>query len=344
MRAERLPTIDALRGLASLAVCWFHLTNGNERFLPAGPLKTSGEYGWAGVEVFFVLSGFVIPHALSRGKYRLADFGRFALKRITRLDPPYLVNIALVLVLGYLSSKTPGFEGSAFSFEPYRTALHLAYLNAFSGQPWLNPVYWTLAIEFQYYLLMGLFFPLIQTRYAAVLAIAFCALGVYLPKTHLIFHFAALFLMGIVTFRFKERTLSKNAFFFLTACLVAISYASLGLFLSVLGAATALAIAFARLENPPLLFLGAISYSLYLIHVPIGGRLINLSLRLDLGLAGKGLVLLMSLAVAILTAYFFYVLVERPSQRLSARIDYRRTKRALAAGREPLECARSRVG
>ena len=45
---ERLPQLDALRGVASLAVCWFHLTNGNAAFLPDGWLKNSGLYGWLG--------------------------------------------------------------------------------------------------------------------------------------------------------------------------------------------------------------------------------------------------------------------------------------------------------
>jgi peptidoglycan/LPS O-acetylase OafA/YrhL len=76
---QRLPVLDMLRGIASFAVCWFHLTNGNVAFLPAGILKSSGAYGWLGVEVFFVISGFVIPYALERSRYGINDCGTFLL-------------------------------------------------------------------------------------------------------------------------------------------------------------------------------------------------------------------------------------------------------------------------
>ena len=71
-REDRIDTVDSLRGVAVLAVVWFHLTNGNP-MLPSSWLRTSGRLGWLGVEVFFVISGFVIPHALYRANYRLRD-------------------------------------------------------------------------------------------------------------------------------------------------------------------------------------------------------------------------------------------------------------------------------
>lgn len=55
MATEKFHHLDALRGLASLAVCWFHLTLSEA--LPAW-LRLSGAYGWLGVEVFFVISGW----------------------------------------------------------------------------------------------------------------------------------------------------------------------------------------------------------------------------------------------------------------------------------------------
>jgi peptidoglycan/LPS O-acetylase OafA/YrhL len=75
----RIPTLDALRGLASFAVAWFHFTQGSPIAFPA-LLKASGAYGWAGVQMFFVISGFVIPHALQRAKYSGKDFSRFVQK------------------------------------------------------------------------------------------------------------------------------------------------------------------------------------------------------------------------------------------------------------------------
>src|ERR1017187_46026 len=158
---QRLSTLDALRGLAALGVCWFHFTNGNKAFLPDGLLKSSGAYGWLGVEMFFVISGFIIPYTLQRSGYRSSDYGRFLIKRIIRLDPPYLVAILAVIALNYASAASPGFNGPHFNFSLVQVTLHLGYLNVFFGYPWLNPVFWTLAIELQYYLAVGLLFPLI---------------------------------------------------------------------------------------------------------------------------------------------------------------------------------------
>ena len=80
---QRLPVLDMLRGSASFAVCWYHMTNGNDS-LPPSLLKSSGGYSWVGVEIFFVISGFVIPYSLSRSGYQITDCGRFLIKRIVR--------------------------------------------------------------------------------------------------------------------------------------------------------------------------------------------------------------------------------------------------------------------
>ncbi|HEY0172641.1 MAG TPA: acyltransferase family protein, partial [Pyrinomonadaceae bacterium] len=128
-KGGRVGTVDAMRGLASLAVCWFHLTNGNPNFLSDGLLKASGAHGWLGVEAFFVISGFVIPYSLYRTGYRLNDYPRFLYKRIVRLDPPYLLSIALILLVGYLATLAPGFNGVPFQPSAKQILLHLGYLN-----------------------------------------------------------------------------------------------------------------------------------------------------------------------------------------------------------------------
>jgi len=66
-------SLDLLRGLASVAVIFFHFTHGNKGYLSTDNfLYVIGRYGFLGVDVFFVLSGFVIPYAMYRGRYKLA--------------------------------------------------------------------------------------------------------------------------------------------------------------------------------------------------------------------------------------------------------------------------------
>ena len=103
--------MDALRGVAALSVTWFHFTHGNETFLRDGLLKSSGTFGWLGLFTFFVLSGFVIPYALHRAAFQLPQLGRFLLKRIVRLDPPYFATVVVVLVLFMFPSGLRGFRG-----------------------------------------------------------------------------------------------------------------------------------------------------------------------------------------------------------------------------------------
>ena len=90
----RVAVVNALRGLAALWVCWYHAVG---LIQPApSALTTLGSYGFMGVQVFFVVSGFVIPYALHRAHYQLPQYPRFLAKRLLRLHPPYLAVVATI--------------------------------------------------------------------------------------------------------------------------------------------------------------------------------------------------------------------------------------------------------
>ena len=323
----RLETLDCLRGIAAFSVLWFHLTNGNPEFLPQGILKSSGTYGWLGVEVFFVISGFILPYALRRANYQPNDFFRFVWKRILRLDPPYLVCIAVVIVLGYASTLMPGFRGLPFHFDLKATALHLGYLNALFDYEWLNPVFWTLAIEFQFYLLVALIFPLINHPALAVRT-GICALlaaaTFLLPSGNLVFHYLFLFLLGIWAFQIKSG-LSQGAGLQAIGwvLLAAGTWLTLGGLIALAGTATGLLIVHTRLNSRWLLFLGQISYSLYLLHVPVGGRVINLGSRFAEGPLAQMVVLALAVGASVGAAFLFHRWVELPAQRWSSSVRFR---------------------
>jgi peptidoglycan/LPS O-acetylase OafA/YrhL len=101
-----------------------------------------------------------------------------------------------------------------------------------------------------------------------------------------------------------------------TAC----TLVTFGPIVAVVGSATCLMIAFVDINASPLLFLGSISYSLYLVHVPVGGRLINATLRFSLGPVMIATVTVVTLGVSILAATVFYRLVEQPAKQLAFRI------------------------
>lgn len=148
---SRVKSVDALRGLAALVVCLSHFLT-----RPESPLAAQfdhsllARYGWMGVQSFFVISGFVVPLAMFRGGYRIADIGAFTLKRLVRLDPPFLVSILVVLVLnrwlpGTIDQPVPP------AVTPPVLLGHVFYgvSHLFAEFDWLNSVYWTLEIEFQ---------------------------------------------------------------------------------------------------------------------------------------------------------------------------------------------------
>lgn len=331
---QRIDTLDALRGLASFGVCYFHLTNGNPAFLPEGMLKASGRYGWLGVEVFFVISGFVIPYALRRAGYELRNYGTFVLKRVVRLDPPYLVTIGLILFYYFLSAKAPSLWDPRIKITPAQILLHLGYVNVFFGYDWVNPVFWTLAIEFQYYLLVGLLYPLIGSRNPRVRIITLLVLSplpFLITSPSFIFRHLYLFILGMLTFQHHTGLLSRRAYLFTFPLLFIGMYLTLGPLIACAGLATATSIAFIKIKGGVLRFFGDISYSLYLLHLPVGATLIIVFIKAADTMSSKVILLISATALSIAASYVLYRLVERPSQRLSSAISYHPRKEAQKA-------------
>ncbi len=326
--AERVRVVDLLRGFAAVSVTWYHLTGGG-KFLPHLPvLARLSHYSYLGLDVFFVISGFVLPWSLYRANYRLRSYGSFLLRRVVRIDPPYLCVIVLTLILGYLSSHTPGFAGAQPFIGWAAVFGHIAFLNAFTGQPWLSPVFWTLAIEFQYYVLIGLIFPLVVSSSRVVRA---CVAMAFLIAPHIVRRDtwlpgeACVFLLGIVTFQFRSGLLPKGQYFAtLAVATLDLGYV-LGPAIAVASLSAALLIAYAdRLRLPLqsrfLLWLGSISYSLYLIHVPIGGRVVNLAHRMPQTWWMQSAEAIAALCASLVAAAVLYRLVEKPSREFASRV------------------------
>jgi peptidoglycan/LPS O-acetylase OafA/YrhL len=340
---QRVEGLDFLRGLASLAVCWFHLT----RFHYNVPdqrvyqlVRQTGAYGWLGVEVFFVISGFVIPYSLYRARYRIRDYFTYLARRIVRLDPPYLAAIGVILVLACVASLKSGrpveVEGEPVGFA--RVFLHLGYLNIFTRFAWLNPGFWTLAIEMQYYLLMGLVFPLVVSRRRTV---RLAAIGVMAASNVLsvptlfptaqpwgpfIPSLLCLFLFGILTFQFRVGLIRIVEYLPAMLVVAATSVATLGRASSLTALGT-VAVILAYPGQPSVIwrFFARISYSLYLLHWPIGYYTLSvvgmkyLKAESD---AARTFVLLISLAACLISAYLLCIAVERPAQHWSKRFRY----------------------
>src|SRR6266404_3677423 len=128
--------------------------------------------------------------------------------RIAVLD--FLRGIASlgVVFFHFFNVLNPGFLTSISYYGQLgpQVFLHFAYINVFFGYPWLSDVFWTLAIEFQYDLLIGLVFPLVFSRRLSIRLATFVALGTLSFVIHppaYIFYYMFLFFMGIWTCQFK---------------------------------------------------------------------------------------------------------------------------------------------
>ena len=320
---NRIEIIDSLRGIAVLMVTWFHMTN----TYSDGFVKSSGQYGWLGLEIFFVISGFIIPYAMYRSGYKIKkDYGRFLLKRFTRIEPPYIIAMLCTLALLYLSSLSPGFQGTPPDISAKHVFLHFGYLNGIFGYSWFNPVFWTLAIEFQFYLFISLLFPLMISKNSVLRDMSFFLISL-LPLTQsqevFIFHYMCLFAFGILTFQALSKIISIKKYFFMFIVVSVFSYFSLGLLITVVAVFTSLFILFVKIKEFRILtFLGSISYSLYLLHIPIGGRVVNIGKRFADSDIEFVFISILATLISIICAYYFYKFIEKPAMNLASRIKY----------------------
>jgi len=316
--------VEGLRGLAALAVAWFHFTNANATFPTFGWLRASGTYGWLGVESFFVISGYIVPYAMLSAGYRRAAWPTFLAKRLLRLEPVYLVSILLTLALWWVSSRSPGFT------RPPPTAaqvlLHVGYLPGLLGYEWLDAAYWTLAIEFQFYLLMAVSFGWLAHPSARVRACGFgaaCLLPFVVPSDNLVFHYLGLFALGVATCWKQAGLVTRGGYPALLAAATGVTSATLGPAVAAVGAGTACLIAYgSRLRWRPMASMGALSYSLYAIHGPVGERVVNLGARYAHAPTAQLAVMIAAVAVSVGAASMLYRLVEVPALRASAALRY----------------------
>lgn len=338
---QRIGIINALRGFAALAVAWGHFVAGQGRFL--GP---TGKYGYLGVEIFFVISGFVIPWSLYRSGYTARDYGRFLLKRNLRLYPPYLASIAISL-LATNFILAPLFHIPRIALSGRDLLLHFTYLNDIVHVPWVNVAYWTLAVEFQWYLLVGLAYPLLASRsklarFAITVAMLLAYYTIFWDR--LVFHYLPIFLIGVFVFQWRARIIQRYEMLGLIAVMTLAMLRISGLLVPLVAVPTGLLIAFSHFENRLANRVGDISYSLYLLHLPIGVAVIGLLARIPFSSWYLGLLDVIGVAASMAAAWVLYELVEKPSQELSSSIRFVRRAPKPEPEAQPAPAAVAAIG
>lgn len=318
-------SIDALRGFAALAVCLFHFTDGFLR--PDNLLRVINQYGYLGVDAFFVISGFVVPYSFAQKNYSITQFWSFFKKRFIRIEPAYWVSIALIMFKDTLAHLTEDYRYFHFPEEWTfkQIALHFVHGNDIFNEKWLINPYWTLAIDWQFYIFIGLIFPLVKraefwVRYP--LYALFIATKWWFgenTKPYLVYH-AMLFLPGIILFHYKKRFMSRwEAYALLLAGFYFIQM-KLGWNHCIAVALSCLIIEFLTKKWDTTAFFGKISYSMYLTHIFCGWWFIVVALHILQDEWFKTIVVLLGVGLSIVFAKIFYDKVEMPTQQWAKKI------------------------
>jgi len=155
-RGGRFEFVDALRGIAALAVVLPHSVGLFSYPHPSWLTQLFlwlAEYGGASVEVFFVVSGFAIAYSLRNAATDGFNLGRFMLRRAVRLDPPYWVGLLLCGLVAAIRARA---THQPIVLPPLgKVVAHLLYLQDILGLGQFNVVFWTLCLEFQLYLVFA---------------------------------------------------------------------------------------------------------------------------------------------------------------------------------------------
>lgn len=345
-RTRRLTFPDALRGFAATWVVLFHIGAGGQAatFQQALPgwlntvVFTSGHFG---VPVFFVLSGFVIALSIGDDAVDARYVGRFALRRAIRLDLPYWAAIAIaVAVLTAKRALVPGADVTPVTAG--NVLAHMFYVQLFLGLPAINPVFWTLTYEIQFYLAFCVLIGLAQRLgatpadrrplhllflAAALLAIVAPMVPALQPRGLALANWHG-FLLGAFVAWSLAGTISPGWFIAFAAALLGTWWRTGDSFTPVCVVTAVVLLLVGRaghlgdwLSAAPLQWLGRISYSLYLLHVPVSGVAFRVVSRvLGGGAPSEALAAVVVLAINLAAAWVFWFAIERPSTELARRL------------------------
>lgn len=323
---KRLYGLDCLRGLAGLSVVAYHfLREYGLTFHDGNLVPWMDDYGHYGVEMFFIISGFVMFMTLERSP----SLHRFIAARIARLAPAFYCCLAITTVVLLLRPLPQIPEPT-----PLKLLANLTMAPEIFGQGAMDWSYWTLAYEFVFYAMIGTLFlagAMHRIDWFCLGWLAFAgALQWALPHIPqrvgevLLIGYGQFFIIGIALRRFHAREARWPTGLVLV---LAIAMSLFGgswraptpgpLYIIVTLALTVVAwIAVTdripRSIRTPLVWVSVVSYPLFLIHQFIGYEIIAALRAQDVPLlASLGTAAIASLGLAVL----IYQLVEKPARQ-----------------------------
>jgi peptidoglycan/LPS O-acetylase OafA/YrhL len=187
---HRVLELDGVRGFALCLVLFWHYGMGQIQADPGSvtyQILDSLRFAWSGVDMFFVLSGFLIGGILLDNREKAGYFQVFYIRRICRIFPLYAVLVLLYAILVYGVPAISGNSAYEWLFSPpfplwsYATFTQNIFMaNAHDfGPKWLG-ITWTVAVEEQFYILIPLLLYVVpRNRLAFVLLCLIALVPVY---------------------------------------------------------------------------------------------------------------------------------------------------------------------
>lgn len=317
-----------MRAVAALSVCLYHFSGAALPKVTNIYMKPSFSYGWAGVDMFFVISGFIIPYSLIGKNYSVKSIGPYLLKRIIRINPPAYIAMVLVLlqwgIIDHLINHNTVYTGDI----TWQQVVHnLFFTVPFTSYKWVVGIFWTLAIEFQFYIFIGLFFSLLfESNKLWKFIAGFLIINIlqYLPFNDFrnFFHFSSLFAMGGLTLLYYDKRVDIVGYVAVLALFTILSYVQLGAVITLVGLTTVFFIVGIQVKGAVFALIGKISYSFYLIHVLVGTtaefvliRIIPPNTEIN-----KVVITLLCIVIALASAYVYYTIIEKPFMLLAKKV------------------------
>jgi len=338
---DRLPALDGLRGMAAFMVVISHVSNATG--LWGGLLGNGG--GQVGVMIFFVLSGYLIGALYLGHAFTFANVWEYVVRRAARVLPAFYFVLSLALILRALSGLT-GWNLTIYPVTFEQSFQHYALLSGIG-------VFWTIPVEIHFYVVFVAAWwlhsrsPVAMIAAALLVILLYWSLPVQVPQDartlpyYLVFFLVGLLISRVVIIQDRHQSgplpMLIGVGFFLPFMLYPKIYAELfgrtGWLLAgdlqqmwhdpryPIAAGLCLIAAIrspwieAVLSRPEMTYLGAISYSVYLLHLPV----IELLIRFTPLAKHPISFLLATLVLTTCLAAISYRIVERPGNKLVRR-------------------------
>jgi len=290
VKINRFSELDSLRGIAALMVMLSHYTWAYDyHFNLINEHNFHFENGGFGVDIFFIISGFVIFMTLEK----ITTIREFIISRFSRLYPTYWFSIILtLLVITVFPVPTLG------DYTLKQIILNFTMVHGYLKTDHIDQVYWSLGVEMIFYTLMGFIFYFRKIEIIEIISYIWLTICLLLLLFNISFEkyfnqilivkFAPLFISGIMFFKIKTSKTTSNTYIILIYSFFLLVFkefykhdiTNVDLQIVILLIITYIVFFIFSiykikiLNNKILLFFGTISYPMYLLHNVIGYSII----------------------------------------------------------------------